>query len=196
MILMLLIAAAQIGEADGKIEVDAGAPVVLRSDVETPEGWSALSEWRASIPKPGGVREFDGGRSLAIWAPPGKHEITLSVVLAKVEQNKIIFDKQTRVWILSVRGPQPPPTPGPTPDPTPPGQVARIVIVTDETDTPAESRKVLAARNGPRRSILLVLGRRQAGDKYPSGGAEYYPHFFSLDAAGKVISHGHVDELQ
>lgn len=136
-LLLLLAAPPGLGTADGQLEVDAGAPVLLRSTVEIPEGWSPLLEWRHNIPLPGGVREFNDGSTLAVWAPPGTHEITLSVVLAKVEMDKIVFKKETKVYRLKIRGPPEDPKDPVVPvDPDAKADAAHIIYESGQSRVP------------------------------------------------------------
>ncbi len=194
--LFLALAPPGLGTADGDLEVDRGAPVVLKSTVEIEDGWSPLIEWRHNIPLPGGVREFDDGNSLAVWAPPGTHEITLSIVLAKVEAEKIVFRKQTKVYRLKIRGPpENPPDPKEPVDPRP-ADAVHMIYESSQSRVPlhADAAAQELRKAGRQVRIIDVDARTGAGGvpreyakSIPAAKRVGLPALVTL-AAGEVVA--------
>lgn len=139
----------------GTIEVEDRDPIVLTADVEVPDGWSSLVEW--DVDKPAKGREFENGSKLCIWAPPGQHEVTLAVTMAKVVDGAIQFKKQKKVYVLKVRGPPDQPEPSQPSQPTTTDKkVTQVTYVYERTEStvPGSVQTLFRQLNG--RGVLAT----------------------------------------
>ncbi len=197
----------QAAALSGHMEVDEHEPIVIAATVEIPDGWSPLYDWDAD--KPARIREIDNGRTIHVWAPPGKYEVELSVIMAKAGglTGAIEFKKETSVTVLTVRGTSPTPDPDDD-DVNPTGRVSTVLILRDtRTDTAEETRAILKLRTHdlfarPPPELLVLDHDQEAANgqldplaakfgRLRSAGAGF-PYFFLLDAKEKVIQHGEV----
>ena len=194
----------------GTIEVDAGEPIVLRCTIEIPDGWDAIIDW--DVDKPAHGREFENGEYCCVWTPwkAGVYEATVDVVMGKVVEGRINFQKKKQVYRLKVRGPpQPVPDikpdvgpdqpPSPKPDPTA-GPVAHVLILRDQATQKQETTQELISlrltwkdnfpRGPPNEPQIWEHDDPQAkvkawSRKLPAGAAP--PYCFLVDDDGDIV---------
>lgn len=110
-----------------RLEFDAYEPIELRADIEIPDGFVvAMYDWK--IDRPGRGREYDGGRTFAVWGAPGLYEVELEATLINWEAKQ--FQKIERVFTLAVQGANPPPRPNDPIDPVTPETSGTVYAIT------------------------------------------------------------------
>lgn len=160
---LLLLFLFPLAPARGQItipdEVEPHTPLVAGCDCTTPEGSEIRIRWTLSD----GAEMIPVDNTVHVWAPPGSHKITASVVWMQFEEvevpmgkgvnpkkirNLVAWDLQTFSKIFTVKGGSPGPGPGPGPDPDPDpdppnGFEAKILTALESIGNPP-SRKTLA----------------------------------------------------
>lgn len=182
------------------------AKIVALCQAEVKEGAEPRYEWRA--PDGVGVEPIDGGKSLLIWAKPGKHPLSCKVTIfrtmevyvpnpadpAKPKKDTLRFAESLDLYeaTFEVLGAGPAP-PGPAPGPTPPGPAPPLPAPVPGTLgalVPAEARLPLAEFYGDLATVVRSGAFATVG-AFRSGQAEAVKLY---QTAGKLPSVAAINE--
>lgn len=199
---IIVAAICQFGEPI-TVEADQYEPVVISVDLELAEGETQGSFWRSDGKAK--FREIDGGKSLAVWAPPGKHKIWRGAVI--VSQNPFAIRTVEFSYEILIRGPPVPepspddPEPEPSPD-FPKGAVSAVVLRDLDTQTPDQAEWLIKSQVELSKAgtQLTILEHDQPG--IPAGYSKRfeadsltYPAFFVVVETGEkdhIVATGEV----
>lgn len=111
---ILLFSPVAYSQIKSEVQYQQYEPIILGCDCALKEGETPSFIW--NIPAPAQKVVVGDGSNVHVWAPPGRYIATVVVAKVNWKEQSITHEEFTQVFVVTGKGPNPPPEPGPTPD--------------------------------------------------------------------------------